>query len=110
MVWPPGRPVVLQFSDPPSPGGGGVQLPRLELRLPGTSWNDAGSVVSKLTFGAVAFPVLFLICQVNNTLAPTAGPPLFDEPTTWTSAETLLVPVLILTVELAVLLARLGSW
>src|SRR5215831_11783037 len=110
MVWPPGNVAAVQFSVPPSPGGGAVQVPVLLLRLPATNWNEAGRVVSKLTFGAFALPVLFFTCQVNRTLAPTAGPPLLEEPTTWISALTLPLPLLIFTVELAVLFARFGSW
>lgn len=46
------------------------------LKLPATKLNDDGRVTSNVTFGAVTLPVLFLVCQVNNTLVPTAGPPL----------------------------------
>ena len=56
------------------------QPPMLVLKLPGTRLNDGGRVTSNVTFGAVTFPVLFLVCQVNSTLVPIAGPPLLDEP------------------------------
>lgn len=82
MVVPPARVGVVQVNVPPRPGGGRTQLPMLVLTLPATSWNDAGRLSSNEAFGAVTLPVLFLICQVNSTLAPTAGPPLFDEPVT----------------------------
>lgn len=59
-----------------------VHPPVLVFKLPATRLNDVGSVVSNETFGAVTLPVLFLICQVNRTLVPTAGPPLLEEPTT----------------------------
>src|SRR5262249_6000314 len=86
------------------------QPPWLVLKLPGTRLNDAGRVTSNVTFGAFTLPVLFLVCHVNSTLLPTAGPPLLEEPVVWMSALTWLPPPeLMLVVELAELFAVLMS-
>ena len=53
--------------------------------------------------------MLFFTCHVKVTFDPTAGPPLFDEPTIWISALTLPVPLATEVVELAVLFAVFGS-
>src|SRR4249919_4161300 len=82
----------------------------LVLKLPGTRLNDAGRVTSNVTFGAVTLPVLFLVCQVNSTLLPTAGPPLLEDPVVWMSALTCEPPPeFTFVVALAVLLAVFGS-
>jgi len=64
----------------------------LVLKLPGTRLNDGGRLTSNVRFGALTLPVLFLVCQVNRTLLPTAGPPLLAEPVVWMSALTCVPP------------------
>src|SRR6185437_2810224 len=79
MVWPPAIVGALQVTVPAVPGSGPEQLPILVLT--DANGSAAGNLVVNVT-PLAAMLRLSLICQVNVSIVPTAGPPFWAAPVT----------------------------